>query len=175
MNLEALQASLEKRHRAPVERWDPPFCGSIPLTICANGEWHYHNSPIQRPALVQLFASVLVRQDDQYFLVTPAEKVAIEVEDLPFLVTEWQEVEADEHTWIQVTTQIGEQYILNDKHPLVIHDGRPAVQVRDDLLARVHRNVYYQWVSYLKPARQGEAEGFYLQSGTHRFLVQVEG
>src|ERR1700688_4941672 len=71
-----------------VERWNPPFCGDIDMRIAADGTWFYMKTPIGRPALVKLFASVLRREGDAYFLVTPVEKVGITVEDVPFLAVE---------------------------------------------------------------------------------------
>lgn len=88
--LEAITTSLprEKGGLPPVERWNPPFCGDIDMKIAADGTWFYQKTPIGRPALVKLFASILKREDERYFLVTPVEKVGITVEDAPFLAVE---------------------------------------------------------------------------------------
>src|SRR5437763_12410980 len=72
----------------PVHLWNPPFCGDLDLRIAADGTWYYLKTPIGRPALVKLFASVLKREGDRYFLVTPVEKCGIHVEDAPFLAVE---------------------------------------------------------------------------------------
>ncbi|MGZ9125939.1 MAG: DUF1285 domain-containing protein, partial [Candidatus Binatia bacterium] len=72
----------------PVHLWNPPFCGDIDMKIAADGTWFYQKTPIGRPALVKLFASVLKREGDSYFLVTPVEKVGLVVEDAPFLAVE---------------------------------------------------------------------------------------
>ncbi len=72
----------------PVERWNPPFCGDLDMRIAADGTWFYLKTPIGRPALVKLFASVLKREGDNYFLVTPVEKCGIKVDDAPFLAVE---------------------------------------------------------------------------------------
>ena len=72
----------------PVHLWDPPFCGDLDMRIAADGTWFYLKTPIGRPALVNLFASVLKREADKYFLVTPVEKVGIVVDDAPFLAVE---------------------------------------------------------------------------------------
>ncbi len=92
--LEALTASLPRENKGlpPVERWNPPFCGDIDMRIAADGTWFYQKTPIGRPALVKLFASVLKRESDKYFLVTPVEKVGIVVEDAPFLADLWAKV-----------------------------------------------------------------------------------
>src|ERR1700694_1117021 len=72
----------------PVHLWNPPFCGDLDMRIAADGTWYYLGTPIGRPALVKLFASVLKREGDKYFLVTPVEKVGIMVEEVPFLAVE---------------------------------------------------------------------------------------
>src|ERR1051326_2373606 len=72
----------------PVERWNPPFCGDLDMRIAADGTWYYLKTPIGRPALVKLFASVLKREGGKYFLVTPVEKCGITVDDAPFLAVE---------------------------------------------------------------------------------------
>src|SRR5829696_8763404 len=72
----------------PVEQWNPPFCGDLDMRIAADGTWFYLKTPIGRPALVKLFASVLKREGEKYFLVTPVEKCGITVEDAPFLAVE---------------------------------------------------------------------------------------
>ena len=168
VDIKQLQQSIENHKRPPIEKWDPPFCGDIEICIRSNGEWWYQNSEIQRPALVRLFASVLWQEGGEYFLVTPAEKVRIQVDDLPFLITNWRRDETDV---IQVMTNTGEEYPLDERYPLVIDQRQPAVRIRDGFLARVHRNVYYQWAEQAVPALPSEADGFYLRSGNTRFYL----
>src|SRR5215210_1852324 len=72
----------------PVHLWNPPFCGDLDMRIAADGTWFYLGSPIGRAALVKLFASVLKREGDKYFLVTPVEKIGITVDDAPFTAVE---------------------------------------------------------------------------------------
>src|ERR1700760_1955395 len=72
----------------PVHLWDPPYCGEIDMRIAADGTWFYQKTPIGRAPLVKLFASVLKREGDHYFLVTPVEKCGITVDEAPFLAVE---------------------------------------------------------------------------------------
>src|SRR6185437_3453452 len=72
----------------PVHLWNPPFCGDLDMRIARDGIWFYMGTPIGRPALVRLFSTILKREDDKYFLVTPVEKVGIRVDDAPFLAVE---------------------------------------------------------------------------------------
>lgn len=174
MDLKTLQDSLEKQNRAPTEKWNPPYCGDIDMEIRADGRWFYMGTPIGREALVRLFASVIRKEQDNYFLVTPAEKIGIKVVDLPFMVTDWHFAGDDSPQLIQVVTNVGETYPLNDQYPLVIHDDLPAVRIRDGMMARVHRNVYYKWAEHLQPALENETPGLYLPSGQHRFWFGSE-
>src|ERR1019366_10713989 len=70
---------------APVEQWNPPLCGGIDMKIARDGTWFYGGTPIARPALVRLFSTILRKDPEGYVLVTPIEKVAITVDDAPFL------------------------------------------------------------------------------------------
>lgn len=126
---------------APVERWDPPFCGAIPLRIAADGAWHYNGSPIRRERLVRLFASVLKKEDGRFVLVTPAEKVAIAVDDAPFLAVELVAEGAGEAATLTVRTNVGDVVAVGPDHPLRGGgDGFvPYVDVRRGLEARFTR------------------------------------
>ena len=80
--------SAARKGPPPVHLWNPPFCGDLDMRIATDGTWYYLKTPIGRPALVKLFASVLKREGDKYFLVTPVEKCGIVVDDAPFLAVE---------------------------------------------------------------------------------------
>ena len=70
--------------------WNPPFCGDLDMRIASDGTWFYMGTPIGRPALVRLFSTILKREGDKHFLVTPVEKVGIRVDDAPFMAVEMQ-------------------------------------------------------------------------------------
>ncbi len=130
----------------PVDKWNPDFCGDIDMQIKHDGSWFYMGTPIGRKALVKLFASVLKREQDDYFLVTPVEKVGIVVEDAPFIVTEWQ----FQDNKLALTTNIGDHLIVSEAHPVKLFTDKktsaelPYVLVRRNLWARLHQNVFYQ-------------------------------
>ncbi|MBY6064972.1 DUF1285 domain-containing protein [Pseudidiomarina sediminum] len=169
MDLKQLLHSLELHQHAPTEQWNPPYCGEIPLTITADGQWHYQGSPITRPALVKLFASVLVREDADYYLITPAEKVKITVVDAPLLITAWRALESADGAVLQVTTNVDSQYPLSARYPLLVENDVPYVVLDHGLTAKVHRNVYYQWVEL---AEHDPATGeVFLVSAGHRFVL----
>src|SRR6185436_19935509 len=94
--LAGLVATVPERRPAPVESWHPPYCGDIGLKIRRDGSWAYRDSPIGRPALVKLFAGVLRKDaDGRTYLVTPAERIDVEVEDAPFLAVDMAVEDAD--------------------------------------------------------------------------------
>ena len=93
MDLRALQKQIDQHtdELPPVEKWDPDFCGDIDMQIHHDGTWYYMGTPIGRKALVKLFSTVLKMEDDKYFLVTPVEKIGIQVEDVPFIIVQCEE------------------------------------------------------------------------------------
>lgn len=171
MSLNRLVSELEKHQHAPTELWDPPYCGEIPIHIASNGDWFYQGSQIKRQALVKLFASVLIVESDEYFLVTPAEKVKITVEDTPFLIVDWQQFEEEGQQLMLLTTNIGDTLVLSSEHPLIMKEGVPYIVMQRGLTARVHRNVFYQWVSFAQSRVLDGQEQWYLSSAGETFVL----
>src|SRR6201992_1548929 len=102
----------------PVELWNPPFCGDLDMRIAGDGTWFYRKTPIGRPALVRLFASVLKREGDKYFLVTPVEKCGIVVEDVPFLAVEMQQLNTDDWSTLHFRTNVDDWVACDADHKL---------------------------------------------------------
>jgi hypothetical protein len=127
----------------PVERWNPPDCGEIDMRIGRDGTWFYAGTPINRPAMVRLFASVLTREGERYVLVTPVEKVGISVEDVPFLAVDMASEETAEGIRLVFRTNLDDLVYCDAGHPLRFEtDGatgglRPYIHVRRDLWARL--------------------------------------
>jgi len=171
MSLEKIAGQLKgiESKIPPVELWDPPYCGEMGLTIKADGQWFYQGSIFKRMALVKLLASVLKKEQDEYFLVTPVEKIKITVEDVPFVITQWQENEQGE---IIVATQTDDEFVLGDEHQLKLHDdGQVYASVRRNLWGRVHRNVYYQWIDHAEHINEKEQTSLVLKSGACSFVI----
>ncbi|QOL26177.1 DUF1285 domain-containing protein [Thalassotalea sp. LPB0316] len=147
MSLENLLNQLKNQQSLPpVESWDPDYCGEIDLVIKSDGAWFYQGTPFKRMNMVKLFASVIKKEADEYFLVTPVEKIKIKVELYPFLITQWS-WQDESKSQMLLSTNLDDTFILGQEHPLTIdHDGNLVVNVRRNLQALVHRNVYYQWV-----------------------------
>jgi hypothetical protein len=149
-SLADLAAAIEARGGPPpVDRWNPTHCGNSDMRIARDGTWYYRASPIERPAMVRLFASVLRREvDGSHVLVTPVEKLAIEVEATAFRATQMtMSGEADQRR-IGLTLDSGDALIVGSQHPLSIvetTDGpSPRVAVRFGLEAELARPLYYE-------------------------------
>lgn len=153
LGLEALVAQFANRELPPVKSWHPQQERAIDMRIDRSGTWHYNGSPINREKMVALFSSVLRKDDDHYYLVTPAEKLLIQVEDAPFLVL-LMEVSGDGQAQVlDFTDNCGNRFIADRQHPvwLAEKDGEqlPYVMVRDNLPALLCRAVYYQLAQLL--------------------------
>ncbi|BFM47871.1 DUF1285 domain-containing protein [Marinomonas sp. THO17] len=96
----------------PVDTWKPDFCGDMDMLIKANGDWIHEGGKIHRSAMVKLFSRILWHEDNEYFLVTPVEKVRIRVEDAPFLVNRWRTVETPQGAAIEFTTTTDDVMVL---------------------------------------------------------------
>lgn len=132
---------------APVDKWNPAHCGPIPMRIAADGTWFYNGTPIRRERLVRLFATILRREPDgEFVLVTPVEKVGIEVEDAPFQAVEIAAEGEGEAMRLTLRTNVGDVVTAGPDHPLTArrdtaNDGFiPYVRVRGMLDARLTRS-----------------------------------
>jgi hypothetical protein len=156
MSLEAITSQLSskgissKNKIPPVEDWNPEYCGEIDLQIKSNGDWFYTGTIFKRASLVKLLASVLKMEADEYYLVTPVEKIKITVDDAPFVLTEWY-WQDESQTIMCAKNNVGDEFVLDAQHPLSANDaGELYVIVRRNLLAKIHRNIYYQWIDLAK-------------------------
>ena len=136
----------------PVHLWDPPYCGEIDMRIASDGTWFYQKTPIGRPALVKLFASVLKREGDRYFLVTPVEKCGITVDDAPFLAVGMNMETSPAGHVLRFVTNVGDEVPCGPEHPLRFEPEtgtgglKPYLLVRRNLWAKVTRALFYDLV-----------------------------
>jgi hypothetical protein len=171
------EAGLEKpRSLPPVHLWNPAHCGDIGLEIRRDGSWWQNGVRFSRDKLVRLFSTILRRDSDGYYLVTPHEKVVVRVEDAPFIGVRADRHEADGHQVILVTTNVGDVVAVDAEHPLrVVIDrqtGEPStyVLVRGGLEARLARPPYYEVVSWAQPDGGASRTMSIASSGT-RFCI----
>ena len=156
--LEGIAGALKSASRQglpPVHLWNPPYCGEIDMRIAADGTWFYQKTPIGRAALVKLFASVLKREDDRYFLVTPVEKCGITVDEAPFLAVELAVEGAESGAGgraLRFRTNVDDWVTSGPDNPLRFEPEpatgglKPFLHVRRNLWAKVTRALFYDLV-----------------------------
>ena len=161
----ALVRKIKSRGPAPVHLWNPPFCGDMDMVITRDGTWVHEGKPIRRAALVNLFASVLkLEEDGDYYLVTPVEKVRINVEDCPFIAQEMDVSGEGSQQNLVFTTNIGEKVRADAEHRLRIDvhpdtgEPHPTVHVRSGLDTLINRAVFYRLIDLAQPG-EGESGG----------------
>ena len=139
----------EEKKLPPVERWNPRHCGSSDMRIGRDGTWYHEGSPIGRPAMVRLFSTILRREPDGgYVLVTPVEKLDIEVEDAPFVAVELKTEGEGRNRSLGFRLNTGDLIVAGPENPLRFQPDEtgphPYLKVRDGLEALVARPVYYE-------------------------------
>ena len=136
----------------PVHLWNPPFCGDLDIRIARNGMWYYLGTPIGRPELVRLFSTILRKDGDAYFLVTPVEKVGITVEDAPFVAVDFDVTGQGAAQQLVFSTNVGDQAQAGPNHPIRVardpDSGEPApyILIRANLEALIDRKSFYRLV-----------------------------
>jgi uncharacterized protein len=171
----------------PVHLWNPPFCGDLDMRIAADGTWYYLKTPIGRPALVKLFASVLKREGDRYYLVTPVEKCGIAVDDAPFLAVELRVVPGEPdgrddprqrsaHS-LQFRTNVDDWVVCGPGQPLRFEPEpktgglKPYLHVRANLWAKVTRALFYDLVELGEERDVGGVRMFGIASGAEFYAM----
>lgn len=168
----------KKRGLPPVEKWNPPFCGDIDMEIRADGTWFYMGTPIGRQPLVQLFSTVLRKDEDgRTYLVTPVEKVGIRVVDAPFVAVEMNASERDGQQILTFRTNVGDVIEAGKDHPLRFpelgkdSELKPYLHVRGRLEALVSRAVMYELVELGEVAEVAGRDMFVVRSGGETFPI----
>jgi hypothetical protein len=150
--LAAAARTAAKRGPPPVHLWNPPFCGDLDMRIARDGTWFYLGTPIGRPALVRLFSSILKREGDRYFLVTPVEKVGIIVDDAPFLAVDFTAEGKGSAQRLTFVTRVEDEVTAGPDHPIRVArdpatgEPSPYVMVRRGMEALIDRKSFYRLV-----------------------------
>ena len=169
-SLAASASAAAKGGLPPVERWNPPFCGDIDMRIARDGTWFYQGTPIGRPALVRLFSTILWREGERYFLVTPVEKVGITVDDAPFVAVDCTAEGEGEDMRLTFVTQTGDVVPAGPEHPIRVErdagtgEPSPYVLVRRNLEALIDRKTFYRLVDLGRHAERDGVRWFGLWS-----------
>lgn len=149
VSLDELQKVIDEQRLPPVEQWDPPHCGHSGMRIARDGTWYHQGSPIRRAAMVCLFSTILRREPDgRHVLVTPVEKLDIDVESTPLQAVEMRSDGEAQRRRIVVKLNNGEALVISPEHPLVMRAGEhgpsPRILVRHGLEAELARPLYYE-------------------------------
>ncbi|RXV67026.1 DUF1285 domain-containing protein [Roseovarius sp. A46] len=148
----ARAAKSSGRDLPPVHEWNPPFCGDLDMRIARDGTWYYQGTPINRHGLVRLFSTILRKDGDRYFLVTPVEKVGITVDDAPFVAVDFERDGEGEGQNLRFETNVGDHVTAGPDHPIRVErdpetgEPSPYVHVRAGLDALIDRKSFYRLV-----------------------------
>ena len=170
--MKAAQDAAKEGKLPPVHLWNPDFCGDIDMEIKRDGTWFYEGTPIGRKPLVRLFSTILKREGDHYFLVTPVEKVGIRVEDAPFVAVDFEVSGRGPDQLITFVTNVGDHAIAGDGHAIRVDrdttgEPSPYIHIRAGLDALIDRKSFYRLVDL------GEDDGgmFGVRSGGVFFQI----
>ena len=148
----AAKAATKGRGLPPVHLWDPPFCGDLDIRIARDGTWFYLGTPIGRFNLIKLFSSILRKDGEKYFLITPVEKVGIVVDDAPFLGIDFTVSGSDKDQVICFETNVGDYAKLSAENPIRVirnektEEPSPYILIRNGLEALIDRKSFYRLV-----------------------------
>lgn len=173
IDLDKLANQVDAQTKPPVHLWQPELSGDIDILIKADGSWWHEGVQMQRLALVKLFASILKREGDEYFLVTPVEKWRLQVEDMPFVAAAL----LSEHDRISVITNTEEKVLVDSAQPLCLSSAegdleRPYIAMDNGLHIRIGRNVYYQLVEMAELVENADGrQQAFVNSAGERFSL----
>ena len=168
-----VEAAKSAKGPPPVHLWDPPLSGNMDMRIARDGTWFHEGSVIKRPALVRVFASILKREGDEHFLVTPVEKWRIDVEDAPFVAIDFDVEEDGDGTVLVFETNIGERVRAGPDHAIAVEvdpetgEPSPYLHVRRGLQALIDRKSFYRLADLAK----AEDGTMVVRSGGETFAI----
>lgn len=186
--LKASASTRQGRSIPPLEKWQPEQTIDMDLVIKANGEWWHEGGIVTRQSLVSLFATILWKEETngiiEYFLKTPAQKLRIQVEDVPLLINDVGIVTEDGVSWLEFTTMTGDVVRLDNEHPIELRsykpttkDGtaeeqvRPYMLVRNGLTALIGRNTFYHLTEIGQLTEQNDEVILTLESGGQSYQL----
>ena len=143
-----------KRSIPPLDQWQPKHCGAMDLKVLANGEWWHEGQLIKRQPMIDLFSTVLWKEEGKFYLKTPVEMIEIEVEDEPLFVNQVDQVEIEGKTYLQLTTTTQDIIIVDSEHPIFMRQYQD--ELRPYVLVRFGINALIQRAAFLHLVEMGE-------------------
>lgn len=156
----------QQQKMPPVESWNPTREGEIDILINSKGEWFHEGGYFERQDLARLFASILRREGDTYYLVTPVDKLKIQVEDVPFSVVLMNVTDEG----ISFITSLGDEVKVNSEHPIEFRKTKdlvPYVLIRKNLWAKLNQSTYYELMDLVEET----ADGYVIRSGDYEVKI----
>jgi hypothetical protein len=149
----------------PVEGWNPEIVNDIDIVIDQQGRWFHEGGHFDRQDLARMFASILRREGEDYFLVTPSEKLKITVKDVPFSIVLMKNETIDNQQKLTFITSLGDEVVASNKNKIEFRtneagDHIPYIEVRNKLWGKLNQSTYYELVSLAEE----RPEGYFLTS-----------
>ncbi len=180
-DLNSFETSLKKikiNGPAPVNNWNPKYCGDVDIEIKRNGDWFHNGKKINRISLIKVFSNILKKENNKFYLVTPIEKVGIKVEDAPFLITNLEIKGHGRDQKIIVETNVNDKVIINQKHKLNVKidkktfEPSPYVIIRNNLKGLIDRKSFYRLIDKLKKEKYNDVFWYGIWSESKFFPIQ---
>jgi len=173
--LQQINAHTSKASLPPVEQWNPDFCGDMNMQIKANGQWWHEGTPIGRKKLFKLFSTIIKKENDDYFLVTPVEKIGIQVEWQPFVIIDFEILTIDGVKVFQLTDNCDNVMLLEKQNQLEFslfnNERLPIINVRRNLFASFTRSCYYRLIECAESVEKKEKTIIRIQSNGLIFIL----
>lgn len=171
LSLAEIAGLVEQRKLPPVENWQPEHVGTSEMRIAVDGKWFHQGGEITRPAMIRAFSSLLRRDaDGSHWLVTPQQKLSIEVADAPFVAVEMQNEGSGQARNLAFRLNSDDLVVAGPDHILELNNGLPYLNVRGGLWAKLNRQVYYDLAEIAleeNPEKPGVwSEGIFFVIGT---------
>jgi uncharacterized protein len=159
----------------PVASWNPPLSGEMDMRIDREGRWYHEGEEIKRQPMIKMFSSILKREGDDYFLVTPVEKWKIQVEIAPLLMTSLSVEKNEAGQFVVLTSNVGDKVLLSSDNKLWMEEWAtegqlPLVSVRSGLNGLISRNVFYEMIETLA---QQEGGRYFIESSGEKFWLEA--
>lgn len=173
LDTEKIIQSFDEKQLPPVELWDPEYCGDSEITINAEGQWFYQNSPIGRKKLQILFSRVIKKEEQDYFLVTPNEKLSLSVEWMPFTIIDFDFVDHQGCQTLKMRDNCNNEILLTNKNQWRLNSFQeqqlPIVLVRRNLYANFNRSCYYRLLESANIVSKDDQNQVYIKSNHINF------
>ncbi|WP_166418894.1 DUF1285 domain-containing protein [Cochlodiniinecator piscidefendens] len=176
-NLASAVKAASKKGPPPVHLWNPPFCGDLDMRIARDGTWWYLGTPMGRKELVKLFSSIIRKDGNDYFLVTPVEKVGIQVDDAPFVAIDFETTGEGQDQILTFETHVDDTAIAGPDNPIRVErdpetgEPSPYILIRANLEALIDRKSFYRLVEICTHENVDDQSWFGVWSGGQFFPI----